>query len=298
MQYGASFSHPHLEELGMHPQKAIKEFKSLGFSWIRLGCYWNDIEKVEGKFDFRKLENLIKFCEKNKINVVLTVGMKAPRWPEYYNPNWVNNSDLHIKTLEFIEKCIKCFKKHKCIKVWQIENEPLDPSGPDNKSVDLKLLKDELGLVKNLDKRKIMITFWGNDLINRGLYKKILICKEIDIIGIDLYLKQSKWITKWLPIYFGPSSSLENLKEVTNEIRRKGKEFWITELQAEPWEPNQKLHESDNPPSFSPTDFKRNLDYALSLSPNTILFWGFEYWLSRKLKGDLRYWDEILKLNR
>ena len=52
MELGASFSHPHLKYLELDPLKAIKEFKSLNLEWIRLGCYWSEMEKVKNKFDF------------------------------------------------------------------------------------------------------------------------------------------------------------------------------------------------------------------------------------------------------
>jgi len=51
MIIGASFSHPYLEYLKINPQNALKEFKKLGLRWIRLGCYWNEIEKTPGKFN-------------------------------------------------------------------------------------------------------------------------------------------------------------------------------------------------------------------------------------------------------
>lgn len=91
MQLGASFSHPHLKFLGIDPLEAIKEFNKLGLKWIRLGSYWSESEKTEGKYSFSNLDPLVEFCEKNNIKVVLTVGMKAFRWPEYYFLNgWKN----------------------------------------------------------------------------------------------------------------------------------------------------------------------------------------------------------------
>src|SRR3990172_3690982 len=102
MKLGASFSHPHLIGLNIDPLKAIKEFKNLGLSWIRLGCYWNEIEKEQGKFNFSKLDLLIEYCEKNNLKVVLTIGMKAPRNPEYYIPNWLLKK-LHLRKLSKIK---------------------------------------------------------------------------------------------------------------------------------------------------------------------------------------------------
>lgn len=126
MQLGASFSHPWLKQLNLDPNQTIKEFKKLGLAWIRLGCYWNEIESTEGKFNFKTIESFVQYCEENKINVLLTVGIKAPRYPEYYLPSWITrrvktdltrkitykkNQELVKRTLLFIEKTVERFKK-------------------------------------------------------------------------------------------------------------------------------------------------------------------------------------------
>ena len=100
MKLGASFSHVHLRSLGLNPLRAIEGFKTLNLPWIRLGCYWNEIEKQKGKYDFGNIEPLIEFCEKNNINVVLTIGMKASRWPEYYLPDWLEKKTKPKKILK------------------------------------------------------------------------------------------------------------------------------------------------------------------------------------------------------
>lgn len=310
MQLGASFSHRHLKYLGLDPQKALCEFKSLGLKWIRLSVYWDEIEPQKGEFDFTKLEAIIKYCEKHKINVVLTVGMKAQRHPEYYLPYWINgkvktdvtrkitfeeNKELLDAVLKFIEMAVKHFKKYRCLKVWQVENEPLDSSGENWWRLDAKFLKSEVDIVRKLDpKRKILINLWGNELSIRKVYKQTI--KLADIVGFDIYLRHPISFWKFFTKYIGPLDSKEKIKQIGKEIKDSGKEFWITELQTEPWEPNELVAKSDNPPSFLPEQLKTNLDYALTLSPNIILLWGFEYWYWRKENGDRRFWEEVKKL--
>lgn len=61
--------------------------------------------------------------------------MKAPRWPEYYFPSWVMDKTpegAREYVLQFIKTVIEKFKKYLCISAWQVENEPLDPSGAAN----------------------------------------------------------------------------------------------------------------------------------------------------------------------
>jgi hypothetical protein len=85
---------------------------------------------------------------------------------------------------------------------------------------------------------------------------------------------------------------IKKLKEIVEEIKNSGKSFWITELQAEPWEPNDLVYKGDSPPSFMPEQFEKNLKWGKSFNPSIILLWGFEYWYWRKSIGDLRYWNE------
>ena len=308
MQLGASFSHPHLRSLKLNPLKAIKEFKTLSLPWIRLGCYWNEIEKKPGKFNFSKLDTLIEFCEKNNINIVLTVGMKAPRSPEYYIPKWLekklnlkkyskikpNNQALLGPTLQFIEKTVNHFKKNKTLKVWQVENEPLNPSGPNRIRIDSKFLEKEVELVRKIDPgRKVMISLWGNEIGIRWDIPKATILA--DIVGLGFYLKHEFSIKGKFIKYVGPMHSKKTIKNKIDQIRKRGKKIWIAELQAEPWEPGEIVTKKKNPPSFLPKHFESNLQYARGLGPEVVLLWGFEYWYWRKMNGDLRYWTKAKK---
>lgn len=310
MEYGASFSHRHLKFLGINPLQAIKDFNKLGLKWIRLGCYWDEIEKEPGTFVFKELDPLVKYCEINKINVVLTVGMKAPRWPEYYLPGHLlsqlemgrlftikpENKILLKNTLSYLENCVLHFKTNKAIKVWQVENEPLDPSGEKWWRISKEFLEAEINLVRQIDSsRKIMVNVWGNEAGIMGTYLKVL--KISDIIGLDIYLRHAviSPLAK-LGIYLGPTDSQKTIFNVGEEIKRQGKDFWLAELQMEPWEPGTLNTPRKDPPSFLPKHFLENINYSKKLNPSVNLLWGFEFWYWRKLNGDERYWKEAEKI--
>ena len=309
MKLGASFSHVHLRGLDLGPSRAIKEFKSLNLPWIRLGCYWNEIEKKPGKFSFSQINPLVEFCEKNNINVVLTVGMKAPRYPEYYIPSWLSKK-IHLRKLSkisksndllldaamnYLENIVKHFKKSKAIKVWQVENEPMDPPGPLWLRINSNFLEAEVALIKKLDpERKILVNLWGVELNKRKVYKKAM--TFADVVGLDIYLRRPIPFFKWFNKYIGPSDSKEKIKEIVDEIKLQDKKVWIAELQAEPWEPEELVTKKKNPPSFLPKHFEENLKYAADLKPEVVLLWGFEYWYWKKQNGDLRYWQEAKRV--
>lgn len=305
MQIGSTFSHPHLTWLGHDPISALKEYKSLGFSWIRLGAYWSEIEKTQGSFDFQELDRIIKICEDLDLKIVLTVGMKAPRYPEYYIPTWLKSDfrrftsfslihDMLLNSVtQFIEKTVMHYKNKRGIKVWQVENEPLDPSGQKWWRISPEFLEKEVELVRKLDpQRKIMVTLWGNELTKRKIYQHAM--HMADIVGIDLYLRHPMlFFFNFMNKYIGPMDSTEKILKIKKEIEDAGKEFWIAELQAEPWETDGAITKKENPPSFSFHHAESNIEYGESLHPSVLFLWGFEWWYHKKKTGDTRYWDEI-----
>lgn len=309
MDIGASFSQRHLRDQGLDPLKALKEFKGLGLKWIRLGCYWDEIEKNQSKFSFSQLDPLIDYCGKENINVVLTVGMKAPRYPEYYIPDWLreklnlhrlstitaDNEILLDATLKYLTEIVWHFKNSSAIKVWQVENEPFDVSGENWWKISSGFLHNETDLVRKLDpKRKILVNVWGNELSKRKIYKKAI--QLADIIGFDIYLRHPIFLFfNFFNRYIGPIDSKNTITRIIGEIRAEGKEVWLAELQMEPWEVGELMTKMDNPPSFLPKHFCGNLEYGKALGPSMLFLWGFEWWYYRKGIGDSRYWEEAKK---
>jgi beta-galactosidase GanA len=85
-QMGASFSQHELEARGLDWRAALVDYKTLGFNFVRLGLYWSDCESTEGVFDFSEMDEIMDSLKDSGIKVLLTVGMKAPRDPEFYIP--------------------------------------------------------------------------------------------------------------------------------------------------------------------------------------------------------------------
>ena len=126
MQIGATFSHRQLHCMGHDVWTALNTFIDLGFRWIRLGCYWDEIEPTLGVYDFLHLNELMETCNDLGLKVVLTAGMKAPRWPEYYLPAYLNQNnygkdyDFDLKDVilvdhlkKFLISCVNQFKGYK-----------------------------------------------------------------------------------------------------------------------------------------------------------------------------------------
>jgi hypothetical protein len=77
-----------------------------------------------------------------------------------------------------------------------------------------------------------------------------------------------------------------------------GKPFWITELQAEPWEESQTQFLSEAPKSMNVSLLRSNINRAKKLHPDAIILWGYEYWLWKKLHGDDRLWNCVKALKK
>jgi hypothetical protein len=297
MKFGTTFSHHQLQHLSCSVADALDKAIELKLDYLRICTHWDEIEKIEGEYDWSQLEKIINACEKKQQDVVLTLGVKAPRHPEFYFPNWVENKDLRNpqtqeKILNFIQQTIKKFKNLSCIKYYQVENEALDPSGPDNLTIPLSLLKREVALVKKLDNKQVIVSLWANKLSKRNLLPKL--AKTADIIGLDLYYQQ--FISKILgkSLYRGPADSHQKMVKLLSKLDQ---ETWIMELQAEPWEDNQQDYLAPNPQSISPQKLKSFYQQASQLPVSAIFFWGFEYWFYQLKKNNNNdYFDTISEI--
>lgn len=285
--FGTTYSQREIEYLGLDHQKAFATLLDLRLPLIRIGTYWSELEISPGVYDFSRITSMLDLCQKKKQKVIVTIGIKAPRWPEFYLPSWLTPENQEKPLFIYLQKLIKKLNKYSCITYWQVENEALDPSGPEKLTVPLSLLEKEVALVRSLDSRPVILTAWGNELTQNDHCQKL--AQLGDIVGIDLYPKKPERFLFWF-IWAGVKDSPEMLRNLPTQTDTP---FWVTELQAEPWERNQKDTWLANPPSCSPDQLRRNIDYAVSLELPVILLWGYEHWYKRLCDGDDRYFRAV-----
>ena len=303
MQHGITFSHRQLQFLRCNVDDALQQALSLNFDYLRLCLYWDELEPQAKQFNWKIIQNILQKCQENQQAVVLTIGVKAPRWPEFYFPSWLETANItqqktQDQLLQFISQALLELKSFSCIKYYQVENEALDPSGPKKKTIPLAFLKKEIELVRQLDPdREIITTLWGNQLSKRKILPKL--APISDIVGIDLYYRQ--FIKEILnqAIYIGPGDTSKKISQIIKQTQTKQKQvslIWIMELQAEPWESSNEKYLSVNPASISPQKIIDNYKMATKLPISTIFFWGYEYWYYRSQQGDSRYLKTIANL--
>lgn len=278
LKLGWTYSHRQATSLGLDPEEGLHTVLSWNPNIVRLGIYWDESEPQPGKYTFSHVEKLLKICQDNNQPVLMSIGMKAPRWPEFYFPNHVvpdpENPETQKHALAFLQHAIRAVRDFSCISHWQVENEPLDPSGPENAKIPLEFLEQECSLVRSLDSREIVVNLWGNDVITRGLFSKA--SDLADIVGLDLYYTQHLKTLFGKNFYGGPRASNDMLKKM---IADSPKPVWITELQAEPWEKDEAGYRSKNPQSMNETELLKNIQRAQSLGIETSILWGAEYWI-------------------
>lgn len=307
LKIGVTFSPVQCAYLDESWKTTYSSILDIDFDLIRLGAYWNEIEAEEGLYDFTDLDFLIKKAKRRGLSIVLSVGMKAPRWPEYFIPVWIlekvklsyacdvaRSAYLRESALRFVRKVVEHYKDEKAIICWQVENEPLDRAGPNLWYIGKDFLKEEAMLIRQLDKRQrplmINIATYPNSFLryinrflsaNDPLKDAILIC---DILGLNIYPTIGHR-------FFGVDMVFKTSPFQREKYIRKIKEFadkenipvWITELQAEPWDPGKLVHaDKTQPVTCSPSLIERHFLELRSLGIDTIFLWGAEYWFFRK----------------
>lgn len=309
MKLGTTFSYLEAENLGLNWKEALEEILNLRLNPIRIGAYWSEIEKKKGEYDFSLLDEQIERIDKKRASIVLVIGVKSPRWPEFYFPSWLEKriSLCHRETVEeskigdflfpFLEKATNRYKDHGAVTHFQIENEPLNFSGPQWLRLGPKLLEKEVALVKKITKKPIILNSWVEMNRLRRLLRNLILkeksletCLNLgDILGLSVYpshpgqfrVKKRDWqiLGKWL-----------------EKAQKVSKETWVVEMQAEPWPKREEEKNFKDPfgnPSCNPDSIKSDFVKLQNLGFETVLFWGSEFWL-RCAKENNNLWLETV----
>ncbi|MDX9778785.1 MAG: cellulase family glycosylhydrolase [Patescibacteria group bacterium] len=285
---GVTFSRKYAEELGLDWREVyLAIINDLEVKEIRLPIYWDEIEKEKGVFNYKDYDYMISEGAKRDVKFVISVGWRLPRWPECHAPNWTNQesiSDTQKRTLIMIEKTVNRYKDNSSIVYWQLENEPfLDFFGICPPS-DEEFFKQELKLLKSLDKRPVMVSGPGelNFWIKESRYG--------DVFGTTMYrVVWNRWLgyTRYPipPWFYRLKAWLVNIP-VEKRI--------IAELQAEPWVPQGKiihLSQQEASYSFDIDQFKDNLEYARRTRFKKAYLWGVEWWYWQYKHDNKIFWE-------
>lgn len=211
------YSHKELE-------RVVTLMKECGVSFVRFDFLWNDIEPIQGEFDFSKYDYIVNLLTKNGIGILGLLSYSA----DWAGPSW-NSPPYDNKTfVNYASKVIARYKDK--VKYWEIWNEPDDEHywQPQDRMVRYTaLLKEVYAEAKHIDPTC--------NILNGGLSKSITISlkkiykngagKYFDILSIHPFVN---------PLY-GPD--VERVKGIYNGCKKimtengdDNKKIWFTEL--------------------------------------------------------------------
>lgn len=315
MVTAVTFSQVQCEYLSENWRDIYLKTLDLGFDIIRLGAYWSRIEAREGLYDFQELDWQIEQAERKQTKILLTVGMKAPRWPEYFIPAWLEKrvhlrfgSDpsereyLQKKLFRFIQEVVLRYRGKRVIVAWQIENEPLTRSGPKELRISKEFVRQEMEFVRKLDpqNRPLVVNAmtYSNGFLRflvRLAYKTNPVFDTMDIAeipAINVYpVVGHKLFKRKVCFWSHIESQMRYLNIFLNKAKSLGKNLWVTELQAEPWEPGELVYLRKEPPqTCQPESFVLTYRRLSDMGIQTVFFWGVEYWFYRFHKYGDKSW--------
>ena len=312
---GTSFTRWRAEGLGLDYQRAFQRLCELGLRVVRLSASWREV----AEFGWRHLDWLLAHADSVGQPVLMTVGMKALGWPEFYLPEGLNPDDPVVRTqaLRHVRETVARFAGRPAIIGWQIENEPFNRSGPLQRWIPREVVRREAAAVRAIDARRpLAVTTFGhfNDALDRtssrhqsdwkrrlGLAvaaerEALAVLRRGDILGVDIY-RSIGWLDEAGEERIARASA-DQLQWVLRWQRiaaSQGKRLWVTEAQAEPWEARRAT--LGDPRTVSPPDIASLVEQLADAGVDTILLWGSEYWLWREANGDTR-WIDVVGLGR
>ena len=302
---GFSFSPLSSIDAGRNPSTDLKELlKTTHPDLVRLPVYWDVVQPEPNRLDFSSVDSLLAAIAHHnrsspvKTAVVLTVGARNFLYPELHMPVWAGargQPDLDEAMADapyraYFVETIKRYRSSPLLYAWQVENEPLDNvvnefTGDDQ--ITPAQLEWEMAQVHALDPDHMAVTTTYNgintavDLL--GLYAPPLVThagtvghpnaalRVGDALGLDAYIDGPS-----VPLRHVTSPGLRSeWKQQTVAMwaaraRAQGKELWLAEMQAQPW---------DGSGGFSPGDLVVGAKNYREEPLQVVMLWGVETWL-------------------
>ena len=323
---GVTFRPSQARWFGINPYEVYDYLLSENIGIIRLGIYWNKVLKPDGSIDLSSVEKLVRLASQKNKKVIVSVGMKAPGYPEYYipsklTPNVPDGSvlSLHNTNLDFQGNLISFIntssssisswqEQYGAIYAIQLENEPFLKNGINRWSISEDLISLEFNTLQGNVRNNIPVMITG--FLNTNMLSQIQntfgvqdslsqIGNLSDITGYDYYP-----VVPGFSFPFGRTGYLDTRRYPfseweKNRLARSHDMLIASEVQAEPWELVARNHYPKGIAPFSckPEDIIRNYNFCVkNTPPQAILFWGFEYMYSRYTQGDTEYIDALHRI--
>ena len=283
LQLGVSFIPSYASSLGVDPQKNLDELLNIGVKHLRLTSYWSEGEPKEGHYDFSQLDWQFQKAEQHNAKIMLSLGLRQPRWPECHIPDWAVNqpADRWQPQLEdYIKAVVERYQDSPALQSYQLENEYFLKGFGTCTNFDRQRLIDEYNLVKETDPDHPIVIGRSNNAVGFPVGQP-----TPDEYSISVYKRvwdagfSHRYLEYPFPAWFyGWIAGVQEIFQHRNMM--------ISELQAEAWPPNYKsIPETSLSEQSKSLDAKRlqdRLKYGEDTGMRQIYLWGGEYWYYRK----------------
>ncbi len=294
LQLGVSFIPDYAQSLGLNPEQTMDALLNIGVKQFRLTSYWSDVEPEPNQYNFSQLDWEFAKAQAHHAKIILTLGLRQPRWPECHQPSWVNlsapESQWEPELLSYISAVVNRYKNSPSLEEYQVENEYFLQGFGDCTNFDRNRLVAEYNLVKKLDPNHPIIIGRSNNTIGIPTGKP-----RPDIIGISVY--QRVWDAGYTHRYIEypwPAWYYAFLAGIQKIFL--GRDMIITEMQAEAWPPDGKsitqISLAEQNKSLNASRLKGRFSFAKATGMRQVEMWGAEYWYYRlKILHDPSLWN-------
>ena len=285
----ATFSSWHARYFGLDAGSVLDAaLKDLQIKNYRIPVYWNVAEANRGKYDFSDIDWQLDKIEKEGGAVILAIGRRLPRWPECHIPNWAANLkeiEQQKLILKMLTAAVDHFKNRQSIEAWQVENEPTLEGYGECPAPNTTFLKEEVGLVRSLDSRPIIITESGE------LSTWLTAAKLADKIGISIYRTVWNRIVGFISYPLVPAYYRYHAKILAPFVQK----IFVVELQVEPWAHTTliQMPKEAQKTIMNERKAKQAIEFAKQAGFKEIYLWGLEWWAYLKTNGDSGMWQTI-----
>lgn len=283
LELGVSFIPDYAQSLGVDPKATIDALLNIGVRHFRLVSYWSDVEAVPGQYDFSQLDWQFKEAEANHAKIILTVGLRQPRWPECHAPNWVNinapDNQWQPQLEAYMQKVVERYRNSPSLQSYQLENEYFLGGFGICTNFNRARLVSEYNLVKRLDSRHPIIVGRSNNALGFPVGQP-----QPDEFSISIYKRiwdagvTGRYLEYPFPAWF--YGFIAGTQKILNH-----RDMMIAELQAEAWPPNgqsiKQVSLAEQNKSLNVERLKDRFDYGRATGMHQIELWGAEYWYYR-----------------
>ena len=228
-QLGVSFRPPQVDALGLDARTTLDQILMYSFNLIRLGAYWNRIERAPGEFDPADLDWQVDAAERAGKQIVLCVGpLKTFGYPEFFVPAHhlktplregslvqpASHKALLDAAIAFATRIVERYKDRTAIVAWQVEHEAVDPLGVEHSwRLSAGFVKQEVDAVRKADLTRPIVMngflptstpvrlqqWWST----RDQGDSLAVAQQLaDVVGIDYYPRHA------LDDHRGPSRAM------------------------------------------------------------------------------------------